>query len=121
MTEQKGGLLISSNIEILQEKLADIRESDRRPCEEEIVVLLDLADIMNRKNPHEACFFAEQALSIIRELEIEIHYARCYKIIGISNAHKGDYEKALEYSLKALAIYEDSNNSTALSSRKGWS
>jgi putative nucleotidyltransferase with HDIG domain len=109
-------LLISSDIEALQKKLADIRESDYSPSEEEIIVLLDLADIMNKTNPHEACYLAEQALSIIRELEIEVHYARCYKIQGVSHAHKGDYEKALEYSLKALAIYEDTNDSTALSS-----
>ncbi len=109
-------MLISSDIEALQKKLADIRESDYSPSEEEIIVLLDLADIMNKTNPHEACYLAEQALSIIRELEIEVHYARCYKIQGVSHAHKGDYEKALEYSLKALAIYEDTNDSTALSS-----
>lgn len=109
-------MLISSNIEILQKKLSDIRESDCSPSEEEIVVLLDLAEILNRTNPHEACYLSEQALAITRELEIEDHYARCYKILGISYSYRGEYEKALEYSLKALANYENTDNPTALSS-----
>ena len=47
---------------------------------------------------------------IARKLGIEIHYAKCYRIKGISYSYRGEYEKALDYSLKALAIYEDAKD-----------
>ncbi|MCD4847857.1 MAG: tetratricopeptide repeat protein [Candidatus Aegiribacteria sp.] len=101
---------------MLQKKLADIRRSDSSQSEEEITVLLDLAEILYEKDPYEACNLAEQALSIAQKLEIEIHCARCYKIQGISYSYRGEYEKALDYSLKALAIYEDTNDKPGISS-----
>ncbi len=110
-----GGLQISSNIEILRKKLADIRGSESKQSEEEITVLLDLAEILNKTDPDEAGNLAEQALSIAQELEIEVYRAKCYKIIGISYLLRGEYEKALDYSLKALAIYEDTNDKIGVS------
>lgn len=107
---------ISGDIEILEKRLAEIRKSADSPSEEEIVVLLDLAEKIYKTDPDEACNLTEQALSIIQTLKIELHYARCHKIAGISYTYQGEYEKALEYSLKALAIYEDNNDNAGLSS-----
>ncbi len=109
-------MLISSNIEILQKKLADIRKSENRQSEEEISILLDLAETLNKTDPDEAGNLAEQALSIAQELTIEILCAKCYKIIGISYLSRGEYEKALDYSLKALAIYGDTDDKNGVSS-----
>lgn len=52
---------------------------------------------------------------INQEHEDEILCARCYMIKGISYSFKGEYEKALEYSLKALAIYENTQDKIGLS------
>jgi putative nucleotidyltransferase with HDIG domain len=100
---------------MLQKKLADIRISDSSQSEEEIKVLLDLAEILNKTNPYEACNLAEQALLIAQEHEVDITIARCYKIQGISYSYRGEYDKALDYTLKALAIYEDTNDKIELS------
>ncbi|MCK4504506.1 MAG: tetratricopeptide repeat protein [Candidatus Aegiribacteria sp.] len=107
--------MIISNIKMLQKKLADIRISDSSQFEEEITVLLDLAEILNKTDPDEACNLAEQALLIAQEHEVDITIARCYKIQGISYSYRGEYDKALDYSLKALAIYEDTNDKIELS------
>ncbi len=95
---------------MLQKKLANIRKSDSNQSEKEITVLLDLAEILYKTDPDEACNLAEQALLIAQKLEIEIHHAKCYRIKGISYSYRGEYEKALDFSLKALAIYEDTND-----------
>ncbi len=71
---------------------------------------------MKTTNPDEACFMVEQALSVAREHEIEIDQARCYNIQGIACLNKSEYEKALDYSLKALALHEGSNDKAGLSS-----
>ncbi len=107
---------INSDIRTLQKKLADIRNSRSGSSEEEITVLLDLAEILNATNPDEACNLVEQALSINQEHEVEILCARCYKIKGISYSCKGEYENALDYSLQALAIYEDIHDEIGISS-----
>ncbi len=101
---------------MLQKKLEDIRRSDGSHSQEEITVLLDLAEILNKTDTDEACNLTEQALSIAQELGLEIDCARCYKIKGISYSYRGEYEKALDYSLKSLAIYEDIDDKTAISS-----
>jgi len=109
-------LQISGNIKTLQKKLTDIRNSDDRSSEEEITVLLDLAEILNTSNPDEACNLVEQALSINQGQEVLIFSARCYKIKGIAYSCRGEYEKALDYSLKALTIYENTHDDVGLSS-----
>ena len=58
----------------------------------------------------------EQVLSIAREHEIKIDQARCHNIQGISYLNKSEYEKALDYNLKALALHEVSNDKAGLSS-----
>lgn len=101
---------------MLQKKLEDIRRSYGSHSQEEITVLLDLAEILNKTNTDEACNLADQALSIAQELGLEIYCARCYKIKGISYSYRGEYEKALDFSLKSLAVYEDIDDKTAISS-----
>ena len=103
-------MLISSSIKTLRKKLVDIRNSDDPPSEEEITVLLDLAEALKTTAPDEAYNLVEQALSTAQEHKIEINYARCYNIQGIAYLHRGEYENALEYSLKALELYEDTND-----------
>jgi len=103
-------------METLQKRLADIRESASSTTEEEITLLLDLADSMYRTDPDEASSLAEQALLIAQKLDKHVHFARCFRIAGISYSYRGDYEKALKYSLQALTLYENSNDKSGLSS-----
>ncbi|MCD4702631.1 MAG: tetratricopeptide repeat protein [Candidatus Aegiribacteria sp.] len=72
--------------------------------------------MLNTSNPDKACNLIEQALSIAQDNGIENLCARCYMIEGISYSYRGEYEKALDYSLKALAIYEDTPDKIDLSS-----
>ncbi len=118
MLYQKGGLRISSNIEVLQKKLTDIRNSDTRSSEEEITVLVDLAEILNTTNSDEANDLVEQALSIAesQKQEAEINNARCYKLKAIAYLNRAEYRQALEYSRKALSIWENTSDKAGLSS-----
>ena len=106
---------ISESIEALKTRLEDIHASDISESQEEIIELLELIETLNRTDPESACILTEQILSITHMSELEVCCAKCYKIIGISYLSRGEYEKALDYSLKALEIYEDTYDKSGLS------
>jgi len=109
-------LPISNKIETLQMELEKIRVSGIDPDREGLVDLLEQIEILSRTDPENACVLAEQTLAISRKSGFEVECAKSLRLIGISYSQRGEYEKALDNSLKALAIYNGTDDSAGLSS-----
>ncbi|MCD4707554.1 MAG: tetratricopeptide repeat protein [Candidatus Sabulitectum sp.] len=106
----------SSNFEILQTRIDEFRASGNSLSQKDAIDLIEQINAMNRTDSAGACILAEQTLSISREMGFDMGIAKSLSAIGISHSYRGEYEKALDCSLKALAIFSAMNNSAGLSS-----
>ncbi|AUP77747.1 tetratricopeptide repeat-containing sensor histidine kinase [Flavivirga eckloniae] len=68
---------------------------------------LKLGFLHNDVSEHlKALFYYEKALEVSEELDYELGIGKCYQNIGVTHVKMGNFDKALDYDLKALKIYE---------------
>ncbi|MDO5988663.1 tetratricopeptide repeat protein [Flavivirga amylovorans] len=71
---------------------------------------LRLGYLHNYKSEHSnALFYYEKALEVAKHMEYELGIGKSYQNIGVTHVKMGNYDKALDYDLKALSIYEKNN------------
>ena len=71
---------------------------------------LKLGYFYNDKSEHvKALFYYKKALEVAEALKYELGIGKCYQNIGVTYVKMGNFDKALDYDLKALKIYEKNN------------
>ncbi|MCP5048359.1 MAG: tetratricopeptide repeat protein [bacterium] len=92
------------NQEILQLSKA-LKESPEGP--ERVKALLDLSEAFQRTDPQKARNYADQSLSLSREINFPEGIAESLNQFGRYYFFQGDYKQALEYYFKSLKTSED--------------
>ncbi|MCP4229926.1 MAG: tetratricopeptide repeat protein [bacterium] len=95
----------NEEIQALKSKLQALREKDVPP-EEIVDTLNDLASAYFRINPELTEKHAKEANDIAEETGYSEGIGRSLKVIGISYWVRGKYDKALDYYLEALTVYQ---------------
>jgi signal transduction histidine kinase len=72
-----------------------------------LVVLRSLARAYAEKNPDSASYFAEESLKLSRKLAFRLDEGGAIQEIGYAFVNKGNWPRALQSLLEALAILED--------------
>ena len=71
---------------------------------------IGLCDAFSVSNPDTSVYFGEQGLKIAIKIKYNDGIANCYITIGYVHYIIGRYDKALNYYLKSLKIYEEAGN-----------
>jgi two-component sensor histidine kinase len=68
---------------------------------------LRMGNFYNDKSEHEtALFYNKKMLEVAKRLQYELGVAKSYQNIGVTYVKMGNYNRALDYYLKALGIYQ---------------
>ncbi|MDO5981095.1 tetratricopeptide repeat protein [Flavivirga spongiicola] len=81
---------------------------------------LRLGYFHNDKSEHvKALFYYKKALEVSEALNYELGIGKCYQNIAVTHVKMGNYDKALDYDLKALKIYEKNNDENLITGLVG--
>lgn len=79
-----------------------------------VIVLNRLAYFYRNTEPEKTKAFAERALILSRDLRFISGIGESYRMLGLYYKVKGNYEKGLEYYLKAISEFEKANDKKGL-------
>ena len=101
--------MTEEDIKKLEERLKALRSEPREGAKgiEKVDVLIELAHRHYSSNPQKTEDYASQALALAEKQDYKNGIAESSRIIGITCALKGDYDKALERYHQALEIFEE--------------
>ncbi len=71
-----------------------------------VTVYYKIAVSSYRTNPKETHTYAQKALKLAEKLDVKTEIAKCFHILGIFYAERGDLKRALEYFFKSLETLE---------------
>jgi len=71
-----------------------------------VTVYYKIAVASYRTNPEETYNYAQKALELAEKLDVKTEIAKCFHILGIFYAERGDLKRALEYFFKSLETLE---------------
>lgn len=85
---------------------AELQKIDEHHADR-ISVLIDLSWETNRSEPQKSLSYSQEALKLSRELGLPIQEALSLNAQGVVYYYISEYDQALEYFFKVLAIYTD--------------